>query len=829
MHDAVATYTVKKGDTLSEIAERYPNDIEGNTIWERVNTLAIINKIKDVNRIVVGQVLKFSGSGGSSTTATTPSRATVDVFGLQSNTDRTMYATWTWSRDNTKNHEVMWYYDTGDGVWFIGSDSTTEDTQSIYNAPSNALRVKFKVKPVSETHKVNDKDTAYWIASWSTEKTYDFSNNPPTAPGAPNVTIEKYNLTATLDNLNLNATGIQFQVVKNNTTVFRTGTATITTGHAAFSCVVDAGSQYKVRCRSYRGNIYSGWSEYSSNENTIPSAPSGITTCRATSETSVYLEWAAVTAAETYDVEYTTKKEYFDGSDKVTSINNIEGIHYEKTGLESGQEYFFRVRAVNEEGSSAWSSIKSIVIGKPPIAPTTWSSTTTVITGESLTLYWVHNTEDGSSQTYAELEIYIDGVMETYTIKNSTDENEINKTSAYVIATTPYTEGTTIQWRVRTAGITKTYGNWSTQRTVDVYAPATLELTVTDAKGDAIETLTSFPFYVSGLAGPNTQLPVGYHLSIISNEIYETVDRVGNFKMVNKGEEVYAKYFDTSDPLLVQMSASNLDLENNIEYTVLCVASMNSGLTAQSSLSFTVSWADEEYEPNLEIGIDRDAFTASIRPYCQDAVGRLVEDVLLSVYRREFDGGFTELASNIDNSRGIFITDPHPALDYARYRVVATSKTTGAVSFYDPPGYPVGGKAVIIQWDEAWSNFDTSEEDEMEQPVWSGSLLKLPYNIDVSDNSSPDVSLVEYIGRKHPISYYGTQRGVTSTWSVEIEKGDEETLYALRRLQNWMGDVYVREPSGSGYWAHITVSFSQTHCELTIPVTLDIKRVEGGA
>ena len=63
---------------------------------------------------------------------------------------------------------------------------------------------------------------------------------------------------------------------------------------------------------------------------------------------------------------------------------------------------------------------------------------------------------------------------------------------------------------------------------------------------------------------------------------------------------------------------------------------------------------------------------------------------------------------------------------------------------------------------------------------------------------------------------------------MEIDKEDEETLYALRRLAIWMGDVYVREPSGSGYWANVSVSFSQTHCELTIPVNLSITRVAGG-
>ena len=116
----------------------------------------------------------------------------------------------------------------------------------------------------------------------------------------------------------------------------------------------------------------------------------------------------------------------------------------------------------------------------------------------------------------------------------------------------------------------------------------------------------------------------------------------------------------------------------------------------------------------------------------------------------------------------------------------------------------------------------------MEQPAWAGSLLRLPYNIDVSDSNTADVAHIEYIGRKHPVSYHGTQLGVASTWNVEIPKSDIEALYALRRLAIWMGNVYVREPSGSGYWATIKVSFSQTHKAVTIPVTLNITRVEGG-
>ena len=186
------------------------------------------------------------------------------------------------------------------------------------------------------------------------------------------------------------------------------------------------------------------------------------------------------------------------------------------------------------------------------------------------------------------------------------------------------------------------------------------------------------------------------------------------------------------------------------------------------------------------------------------------------------------MATGLDNMSNTFITEPHPSLDYARYRIVATMNSTGAVSYYDMPGYPVGEKTVIIQWAEKWTRFDVTADDDLEQPPWSGSLLKLPYNIDVSDNYDADVSHVNYIGRKHPVSYYGTQVGETSNWKVEIDKKDKDTLYALRRLAVWMDDVYVREPSGSGYWATVSVSFSQTHCVLTIPVTLAVTRVEGG-
>lgn len=830
------TYTVKKGDTLSDIAAKLKSKYGYTDTYKYVNELVKLNDISDPDRIVVGQTLQLSGTA-SSPKANTTSRPTIKLFGLQSNTDRTMYVTWSWDKSNTKEYNVIWYYATGDGVWFVGNDGTVKVKQSVYSAPSNAISVKVKVKPISDTYEVNKKvgktttttNVDYWVAGWSTEQIYYFSDNPPTKPSKPTVKIEKFKLTAELSNLDVNADTIYFQVVKNDEKIYKTGSSKIVTSSASWSCQVVAGSKYKVRCYAKRGILSSDWTEYTDNLETIPTTPLVIPTIKATSATSVLLKWLKNSTATSYELEYATKKSYFDGSDQTTVISSITTTTYEKTGLESGSEYFFRLRAVNAKGSSGWSQIRSIKIGKAPSAPTTWSSTTTAIVGEPLNLYWMHNSEDGSTQKKAFLELYVNGVKTTKTLTYNIPEDKEDEVTTYSIDTSGYNEGAKIEWRVKTAGIIDEYSEWSVQRTIDIYAPPVLEMEVRDYDNELMSVLTSFPFYVHGSASPATQTPVGYHLSIIANNSYETVDNVGNAKNVSAGDEVYSKYFDISANLLVELSANNLNLENNMSYTVKCSVTMDSGLTAEETSTFSVAWTDNEYEPNAELAIDEATLSAYIHPFCRDIYGRTISGITLSVYRREYDGSFVELATDLDNAANTFITDPHPSLDYARYRIVAKSTATGAISYYDMPGYPVGGKSVVIQWDDDWSEFDPAgEESALEQQPWAGSMLILPYNIDVSDNYKPDTELVEYIGRKHPVSYYGTQQGVSATWNISIPKNDKDTLYALRRLSVWMGDVYVREPSGSGYWANVVVSFSQKHAELTIPVTLSITRVEGG-
>lgn len=760
---------------------------------------SIMSPINVNNLIVVGTTSSGSGSGPSVSAST------------------------------VKDYTVHWWYDSGNGVWFDGGESTVETTNATYSMPSNAIKVKVTVTPNAKTYKSGDKDVPYWTGTGTTV-TYITSNNPPLKLSAPTVSLDKYKLKATIENIeDAKCDQVEFEVVK-DTTKFSSGIVSVVTARATYTCNVEAGATYRVRIRAINllGNtkVYSEWSPYSSEISTIPKAVTNLV-CTVTGRSSVKLTWTGDATAKSYKVEYTTNKQYFDSSNQVSSVT-VTSTTAHITGLETGKEWYFRVQAVNDQGETGWSDIVYKVVGAEPEPPTTWSLTTTAVIGETMILYWVHNTEDGSKQTTAQIELVVNGHADIITVDTSADAEdekvEKDKIYSYNLNTSQWTEGANILWRVRTKGIAFDYSEWSIQRKIDVYAPPTLELHL----GDDAGVLSQFPFTISAIAGPVNQKAITYHVSILSEDTYTTLDDIGEEITVIAGQEIYSKVFTaTSNNFVHELMPEEVILDNNKSYNVIVTASMDSGLTIEASGLILVLWSEQIYEPTASVYLDRELYCANILPVCFDNDGNYAPDVALSVFRREPDGEFTEIMSDIDNDGATTITDPHPSLDYARYRIVARNRNTNVTSFVDLPGIPFEITSIIIQWDEKWSTFDYTGEDAVEIPEWNGSRVVLPYDVDVNEKYDKDTSLVEYIGRSHPVSYYGTQKGWSGSWNTNIPKYDKETIYALRRLANWKGDVYVREPSGIGYRANITVSMSVKHKDLIVPVALEVKRVEG--
>lgn len=850
---------VEKGDSLWKIATEYHTKYGYSNTSSYVTRLKEINGLTSSNLIVVGQELKLTLSDDTiienKPVSNNATRVTVTHFGLVSTSNDELFVSWKWGRESeTEKYIVRWYRS-----WDLKgiapyTDHEVTQTYDSYTPPSEVInsfagKVSVAIKPVAkikdtiENSDGSTSDVPYFTSDFSTvtDKLIFYYNKraPSDIPDAPSVEIKDVTLTATLDSVPDEYPKVEFEIIKTTTPTDaleprKSAVCNVIAGTASYSATVDLGHTYKVRCR-YVNDLGSGeWSAWSGEGGTKPSTSSEITSYRAVTKTEIYLEWTAVANADSYDIAYTTNKRYFEGSDEydissdVRTISAIESTRYYLSGLETGDEYFIRVRAVNDHGTSGWSEYVSVVIGTKPTAPTTWSSTTTVIIGEDVIFHWQHNSEDGSKQSKAELEITYNGKTTIHTIEtpDSEEDEDEDKLMHHALSTSGASEGATVLWRVRTAGATGEFGDWSIQRTVTIYAPATLFVNLYNHLNNVV---TGFPLNIVANAGPSTQKPVAYHVAVYATEYYETTNEFGNKVTINNGDELYSKYFELSDhDLLVRLYPKDLDLNNNMSYRVTVTVSMDSGLTAQDHVTFRVEWLDELYEPNAEIFYDKSTYSMLIRPYCTDLLGALVDNVSISVYRREYNGTFTEIIKDVDNTRQSYITDPHPSLDYARYRIVAVSNKTGAISYTDLPAYYIGESAIIIQWDDIWRTFDNSDELSM-TPPWSGSLLRLQYNIDVSEDFEKDVSFVNYVGREHPVSYYGTHRGETTVWNAEIPKSDKDTLYGLRRLASWMGNVYVREPSGIGYWAAVRPSFNQNHRSLVIPITLSITRVEGGA
>lgn len=811
---------------------------------------------------------------------------------LQAGTSNTLYATWQWSKGNTDHYGVVWRYYTGQGVWFVGSSedlknqSSSQYVRATYSAPSNALRVSCTVQPHSTTYTKGSGDNQYTIPYWRAQATsayYDFSNLIiPAKPNVPTVTIsDRFRLVAEIFNItDPNTSHVEFQVVQDDVKTVKHGITDLATTVARYGWDIDTGHNYKVRARGLRGAPKSGkgyvspsvsnykpsewicseWSDYSSNVGTVPATPKKIRTHEVETTSSIFLYWVGAKGAEGYTVEYAVSNKYFDRGSDVSSVSVGNFVSAHITGLDYGT-WYFRVKATNSQGSSGWSPVYSIVLGATPSAPTTWSETSTAIVGDTLRLYWMHNSEDGSSQKGAEVQACFDGgpwtnvpveylatesgvasyaSMPTYdsVISELTDDSSATITdnsgnAIQAVKHTLYEEGVTIKWRVRTKGITGTWSPWSVERVITVYAPPTVELIVSDTQGadESIEVLQSFPIYIHGTAAPASQSAIGWVLRIISGESYEAYDDTGTIMVVTAGDELYSEYIPaTSNEFTKILTAGDVDLVNETTYTISLEVSMNSGLVAQDSRTIATGWSAENLWPNAEMTVDMNNLCAYIRPYCYDEGEVLMEDVTLAVYRREYDGRYVEIASGLLNTNGTTVTDPHPALDYARYRIVATDTNTGEIGFYDLPAYFVGETGIVIQWDEQWTDFDipSGDGDMLANSVWSGSMLKLPYNIKISENSDIDTSLVEYIGRSAPVSYYGTQLGISGSWSTDIVADDVDTRYALRRLQIWKGDAYVRAPNGVGYWANVKVSFEKDYQNLLTPVTISVTRVEGG-
>lgn len=679
---------------------------------------------------------------------TEPNRVTNLQIGLVSDTDRELFGRWFYSASNTKDFTVQFDYQVSIGVsdktgppnYIYGSDSTTwiRGTEATvkykdvydefnngrhtitYSPPETATRVRFRVKPNATSHTVNGKSTLWYKSGWSSFVYHTFKEHvdvTPEKPSAPSVELTDTHIKAVVDTYDENTKYVQFDLIKNDQARAAYVRVEVKTNRAIgwFKRPSD-GIRYKVRAAGFHtksGNTYKvkgEYSEYSEDIYLPPSKPGGFnkSLCNLKNESTIQLFWTKSNGASSYIVEFTTDPSFFDSSEEVQSIEVEDNSytdkdgkvyqHVEITGLtyQPATKYYFRVKAKSNSGESGWNvgwPYYNMKTGTKPTAPSTWSENSVLALGDPIRLYWVHNCEDQSAQTNAQVEFEKKRGKNTQTFTRQTGTNQFFKVNPEEEPTSsPFTmleDGDTLSWRVRTIGALKTvdgspaYGPWSVKRTIAFYAAPLISLAIFHGDERGYETVSGipdpvvpvrdggvvegFPIYALTYTTPSSQTPISYRYSIIANETYETIDNKGDTIYVSAGETVYNVFVNDNGELINRMYGSrhiqtiqpwDVTLENDIPYTLRVEVLTDAGLSAENEMDFTTNLGVLEFKPTAQIAIDDESYCAYITPYCTISDGYAIEELVYN-------------APAVEVSEGVF-----------SYTKVLSKEISGAEEFY---------------------------------------------------------------------------------------------------------------------------------------------------
>lgn len=508
---------------------------------------------------------------------------------------------------------------------------------------------------------------------------------------------------------------------------------------------------------------------------------------------------------------------------------------YTVTGLDSGQRWHARVRRANDAGESPWSGIVSVTLGTVPQAPTVAPVPSAVAADGALTLSWTHNSEDASAQSAYEVRARADGGTWSTVASGTTATTATLRPSDLGVA-----DGGTLQVQVRTKGVLATWGAWSAAVSVQVWAQPAVGLALLSGGAEVGGEATSFPMQVRVELSSHAEgnAAVSWWAEIEAAEDYVGVARDGSQALVKSGDRLWhadaaagegAEVPASGDACnracyLVTVTAADVRLMRNVSYVVRAGVATMAGMRAESQLAFEWSPSAEVPEPDATLEYDAGSMTMLVTPTCTDDGGSPVGGATLDVWRVELEGTAVLVAEGLRS--GEACVDPHPDFGDCVYRVVAVDATTGEQASADIATY-VDEASVVIQWDEQWDSVAGAEEVAPGVMAYAGSRVRLPYDMQLSEERESDMVEVEYQNRRWPVLYSGTIRRHESTTTGTLYEGDDPGIIArVLAMLDFGAACYVREPARSGYWASVRGTVNQDQAGLAT-VSLRVRRVEG--
>lgn len=682
---------------------------------------------------------------------------------------------------------------------------------------------------VERTTKWTYKDTNWYTAA-STSKTISTGVAVPNTPTISNIEMDGRKIIVTVTSDDPYVSKYYLYVYVNGKQSGSRRIATTVAGSAKFTisnCAYSSKYSFAAQILNTKNRV-SKVSSKSASYLIIPANPKKAPTFKADGDGGrIYFETAPsyVTSVEVEYVQadslHEAKDHFWQGT--VTTGTTILKTHFMVEDMEAGKKYFFRYQFVNDTGpSTGWSPINSqaFIYGTPPDAPTVWNSKAIYLDTERAVLNWVHNSTDDAVQSAYQI---------TYTVNGGTSQTISGTTaSSYSMDLSEIEDGSTVRWNVRTLGIAT--AGWSPRSETQSFKVWQQPTVIVDTN----DVVSRFPLVITADTNSPTQRPIVIDIEIRATDEHVILQPDGNERLVQPGDVIYSSHNNTSaDPYVHTIAAGDLFLTDSHEYEAYAACVMNSGLSCEDTTVFTYDVSEPSYSLGALID-EAEGYAVSIVPYAVTAIGEPTEEgdmlanatfarnVVFSVFRFETDGTYTALVKDLPNDGMNSYLDKHAALGAQSYRIIAYDKNTGYVSYSDEGTELLDEGCIIISWDS--NKIGAGLLDEAENPTDDSESLVLPYNIEINEQHSPDMAGVDLIGQIHPLGTYGTQLGETAQWTCEILKDDYETIAKLRELSRIMKDVYVREPTGNGYYAMVALSMRSSHDSWALSVSFTITR-----
>ena len=636
---------------------------------------------------------------------------------------------------------------------------------------------------------------------------------------------------------------------------------------------------YGIHVRNVTADGSSMTSDYFHYQASMPQAPVLDSVEATTTPGKVYLSWTNTWVdATSIVIAWTDDRDNWMSNDAPDTFE-IEDVasNWFITGLETGKEWWFRVRAVREVDDnvtrSSWSEDLSIDLSSAPATPALYLSEEAITENDIVTAYWSYMTTDGTAQISADIvEATLSGGTWTYgrSVGATSSAQHIDIDARKQPG---WTNGTTKYLALRTGSGSGGLSDYSTPVKLEIAAKPTVAIssagfassdTVTEYfEGDGSTKKFTCADVLS--AAPTATVNGASRACTYSGDVVTMSTAPANGATLAITYTTTAHKVLTSLPLSVSVATANAsDVTLAIERAATYPMTRPDGTEtdgaegetvyvettgALSSTPFTVDLneligrLDDGAEYNLVATVkDKHKQTARAEvpfkvhwshqaweptaTFVTDTTNYIVKVTPASATGYQEGDTCDIYRLGIDKPELIYpnatfgetYVDPFPAFgEHSGYKVVTITPTGDYITDRN-----------------TFAEFDTTEGDGNYTQIDTGMLVidfdgeraELPYNITLDNSWSKDFQRTAYLGGHVAGDHNKAVTRDLTAGTVTTRKTNTEVIETMRKLARYPGLCHVRTPEGSSFTADVQVSESLSFDSALANYSLTIQKVD---